>query len=465
MKSSGSQNVPVRGLRLPWLGLIALAGLILLLAIFVRLHRLDNSTTSTLPAAASAGSTPDGGTSRGYNSFWHRSSSAPVPTQPAEEIVAEKVLQFARGHEALVAAMAKHLNVAVPEDVNRFFAALKAGHWEETTNLFAQLKQLRQSENRPSGLEKLWPAVMETYGAAQAAHNWPAQQLLDYGNAILGSLRPGTVYVGGTDAGRFIPTLLTETGEGPSHIVLTQNALADMTYLEYVSFRYGDQLNLLTSGESQKGFQNYLEDALKRLLHDQNTPDGPRQIRPGEDIRMTEGRVQVSGQVAVMSINEILLQTLMQKNPDTTFALQESFPFKSLYAEANVLGPITELRANASAPLMAETAAQSLDYWRTTTQSLQADPATTSVSREAFAKLLLGQANLFVNRELPSEAEQAYRLANSLNPASPEGVSSYVSLLTGQGRINEARQVAQNAVNVAPDNEQLLALLNRLNSH
>ena len=52
---------------------------------------------------------------------------------------------------------------------------------------------------------------METYGVAEIAHLWPAQQVLDYGEAVLGSLRPGMVYVGGTDAGRFIPTLLNET--------------------------------------------------------------------------------------------------------------------------------------------------------------------------------------------------------------------------------------------------------------
>ena len=53
----------------------------------------------------------------------------------------------------------------------------------------------------------MWQAVHETYGVAEVAHDWPAQKLLDYGQAVLDSLRPGMVYVGGTDAGRFIPTL------------------------------------------------------------------------------------------------------------------------------------------------------------------------------------------------------------------------------------------------------------------
>ena len=51
-------------------------------------------------------------------------------------------------------------------------------------------------------------------------------------------------------------------------------------------------------------------------------------------------RFNVSGQVAVMAINEQLLQTLLQKNPNATFALEETFPLKSLYASATNLGPI-----------------------------------------------------------------------------------------------------------------------------
>ena len=76
---------------------------------------------------------------------------------------------------------------------------------------------------------------------------------------------------------------------------------------------------------------------------------------------------------------------------------------------------------------------------------------------------MLGQANLFLNRELPSQAEQAYQLANQLNPANPEGVFSYVNLLTGQGRLSEARQVVQTAVNLTPDNSQFRDLLGQLN--
>src|SRR5207249_559684 len=145
-------------------------------------------------------------------------------------------------------------------------------------------------------------------------HDWPAQKLLDYGNAVLGSLRPGMVYVGGTDPGRWIPELLNETSGGEPHIIVTQNAFADSRYLDFMNTLYGDRFAALTQDDSKRAFDEYLADAQKRLQHDQQFPDEPKQLRPGEDVRITDGKVQVSGQVAVMAINEKMLQALMQKN-------------------------------------------------------------------------------------------------------------------------------------------------------
>ncbi|MFO1513083.1 MAG: tetratricopeptide repeat protein [Verrucomicrobiota bacterium] len=448
---------------------LRLAGILLLgcalLALLIILRPRAKSPSETQPGARSATApmtvTHSG---RGLDSRTARPDSAARPERSAEEIVAEKVGQFARQREELVAAMAKHFNVAVPSEVNRFFAAAQAGNWSQTSNLFVALKQLRGTENWPPGLEKLWPAILETYGAAEQVQLWPAQQLLNYGNAVLDSLHPGMIYVGGNDAGRFIPTLLTDTSGGEPHIVLTQNALADATYLDYVRFRYGDKLNALSADDSQNSFQTYLADAQKRMQHDLDFPNEPKQLRPGEDVRLTEGRVQVSGQVAVMAINEQLLQTLLQKNPDATFALTESFPLKLFYGEATTLGPVTELRAGNSADaLTPERAAQSLDYWRSTTQTLLAETEAASAPRDAYAKLILGQANLFEDRKLSAAVEQAYQLATSLSPGNPEGVLSYVKLLTDQKRYDEARQLVQTAIAVAPDNQTFHTVLTDLN--
>jgi hypothetical protein len=254
------------------------------------------------------------------------------------------------------------------------------------------------------------------------------------------------VYVGGTDPGRWIPTLLNETSEGERHMVLTQNALADGTYLDYVDFLYGERLHSLSQDDSKSAFQEYLADAQKRLTHDQQFPDEPKQIRPGEDIRNIDGKVQVSGQIAVMAINERLLQILMAKNPDATFGLQESFPFKSTYADAMPLGPIMELRAqdgqNAFTP---ERAAQSLDYWRAATQQLLSDPTAASSQETLLTHShdAVAAANLLAAHNYSADAEQAYRLSSQLWPGNPEPIGGLAELLVRTGRAGEASQLLE----------------------
>jgi len=66
--------------------------------------------------------------------------------------------------------------------------------------------------------------------------------------------------------------MLNETSEGEHHVVLTQNALADGTYLDYVNFLYGDRLRTLNGDDSKRAFEDYMTDARKRLQHDQEFP-------------------------------------------------------------------------------------------------------------------------------------------------------------------------------------------------
>jgi hypothetical protein len=273
------------------------------------------------------------------------------------------------------------------------------------------------------------------------------------------------IFAGGTDPGCFIPTMLNETGEGERHIVITQNALADNTYLNYLQFMYGDQLNTLMQDDSQKAFQTYIADAQKRLEHDQQFPNEPAQIKPGEDVKMIDGKVQVSGQIAVMAINQKLFQMLMEKNPGAAFAMEESFPFNDLYQNARPLGPIIEMGfPDESHPLTADLAAQSVDYWRTTADQLLADPATADGSdpRKAYSKLISSQAGILADHQFTAEAEQAFRIAAEVYPASPEVTFRYVNLLMGQNRVADALQVAENALNADPENQQFASLRDTL---
>jgi len=341
--------------------------------------------------------------------------------------------------------MATRHGVAVPEGVKRFFDAVEAGRLDEAHAIY---KTLRDSKNaggpQSEDIRPFWRSIEDTWGAAMMAQRMPAQEYLDYGNAILGSLKPGMIYVGGTDPGMFIPNMLNATSDGEQHIVLTQNALADASYREYLNDLYGNQFKALTDDDGQQAFQDYLQDAQKRLLHDQQFPDDPKQVRPGEDISMQDGRVSVSGQVAVMAVNEILLQTLMQNNPDLSFGLEESFPLKSTYPGAVPLGPIMQLGAQGDpGAFSADLAAQTVSYWQNTAQQLLANPeaAESPDTLLTYSHDVVAQANLLAAHDYSAEAEQAYNLASQLAPTSFEAVAGLADVLHQSGQANRAMQI------------------------
>jgi len=387
-----------------------------------------------------------------------------LTAESAEKIVAGKVRQFGLSRRAIAERIARRLGKELPPEVAAFFDAIENGNWDEIQSHWKELAththQYENSKNDRPDLEPYWATVLDAYGAAEQAHDWPAQKLLDYGNAVLDSLRPDMVYVGGTDVGRWIPALLNETSGGDSHIMLTQNALADGTYLEYMRELYGERFNTLSSEDSQHAFQNYLADAQKRLEHDQRFPDEPKQIRPGENVQVTDGRVQVSGQVAVMAINEIILQMLMQKNPDRSFAMQESFPLRGTYADAVPSGPLMELGVkDAQTTFTAELATQSVDYWRNTAQLILADPQTTGseTTLKAYSHDINSTANLLASHGFYGDAEQAYRLSTQLWPANTESVGGLATILAQASRTAEARQLLSNFARDYPDQRDALA--------
>jgi tetratricopeptide (TPR) repeat protein len=385
----------------------------------------------------------------------------------AQEIVAAKLKQFGQMRHKIVEHWARKKKITLTPEVERFFTAVEGGKWEEIEAAYRAMVGEGEKANRPRNdeLREIWRPIQEMWGAAEQAHNWPAQRFLEYGNAILDSLRPGMIYAGGTDPGCFIATMLNDTSEGERHIVLTQNALADGTYLEYLDFLYGDQMVTLKPEDSQKSFQDYLSDVQKRAQHDQEFPDEAKQLRPGEDVKITEGRVQVSGQVAVMAINEKLFQALMTKNPGASFAMEESFPFASMSGSASTLGPVMEMGVrDPQAALTQERAAQSVDYWRSAADQLVADPDTPegSDARKAYSKMISAQAGLLVDRKFTAEAEQDFQIAAQICPESPEVVFRYTNLLLSQNRAAEALPLVENALRADPDNTQFQGLRDQL---
>jgi tetratricopeptide (TPR) repeat protein len=461
MNASDSNDAKSRAAsgRVPrWLWPVAAGGLFLVLVALL-LPRTKGPSSDRGAATNAAGLAKDrrAETVRpdpGHRHFGpDRSSTARTP----EQLVAEKVVQFGRKRRELVHIIARRKNLEVPPEIEAFFDAIEAGNWDDIRTRWRSLAnrsgQYEYGTHAPD-LDPFWPSVLDAYGVAEQAHQWPAQKLLDYGNSILDSLQPGMVYVGGTDEGRWVPELLNETSGGEEHVIVTQNALADGRYLEFLTDLYGERFAALTTDDLQRGFQEYLADAQKRFDHDQQFPDEPKQLRPGEALKVVDGKVQVSGQVAVMGVNEKLLEMLMQKNPELSFAMQESFSMPGLYGDAAPLGPLMELgTTGAENTFTADRATQAVDYWRTMAQSILADPAATAsdYALRSYSHNANSAANLLAARQYYSEAEQAYRLSSQLWPGNPDAAGGLATILARTGRADQARQVLDDFARNYPD--------------
>jgi len=448
-EDEGSRDNKIR----PWLLWCVTAGTVVMLIalLWPKPKRVSTTNAVTSPTTKASGSSD---TMESGRSIARRiaKSHARQPGKSAEEIVAEKLQQFSHSRRGVAERIARRRKEALPPEIAAFFDAVDKGDWSQIDSRWKELLAYQKNHERPELLPYL-AMVRDTYGTVEQTHEWPAQQLLDYGNAILGSLRPGMVYVGGTDCGRFVPELLSETGDDP-HVVITQNALADPTYLDLLSDLYGGQLNGLSTEDSQRAFQDYMADAQKRLQHDLNFPNEPKQVLPGENITMKDGHLEISGDVAVMAINEKLLQALMQKNPDLSFALEESFALRGTYGNAAPLGPLMELNAPSDqTPFTADLAAQSVDYWRSTAQALLADPEATGsdYALKAYSHDIDATANLLAAHNFTSQAEQAYQLALQVSPSNPEAVTGLAQVLVQTGHPGQAHAMLDIFATEHPD--------------
>jgi tetratricopeptide (TPR) repeat protein len=90
--------------------------------------------------------------------------------------------------------------------------------------------------------------------------------------------------------------------------------------------------------DSQKCFEEYTKDVGRRAQLGQ--------LRAGEDVHFENGRVQVSGQVAVMNINGLLCKVIFDHCPTNEFYVEESFPLDWMYPYESPFGIIMKINRN-----------------------------------------------------------------------------------------------------------------------
>ncbi len=133
-----------------------------------------------------------------------------------------------------------------------------------------------------------------------------------YANGILGPLPSGSVYFGGTDAGRFVITMFHDITKSPDIIILTpkfvitQRPLIDWRYTEYLRLTQGDRLWLPSTNDIQHMFQEYASDMQERQQRGE-------QFNVDEQLDSSN---HVRGVAAAMHINGIVTKRIFDHNKD-----------------------------------------------------------------------------------------------------------------------------------------------------
>jgi tetratricopeptide (TPR) repeat protein len=391
-----------------------------------------------------------------------------------------------------------------------------------------------------------------------------------------------SILFGGTDPGRFCPTYMIFCESFIPHrcqpvqdqkfdrrdvYIITQNALADGTYLDYLRAQYNrsmqqdppffrefvkyilgvplgedssiargvanvaynvldvpftklgahiearrraegvypkNEIYIPTPDDSQDAFQEYTQDVARR--------QELGQLRPGEDVNVKNGQVQVSGNVAVMMINGLLCKVIFDHNPTNEFYVEESFPLDWMYPYETPSGVIMKINRNPLPSLPDEVFKKDHEFWSKYSDRLIGNWITYDTTiqqiadfaekiyvgnnyagfkgdrkfirddggQKAFSKLRSSIAGMYAwrlgsdcppeyrpknNEEtqaLIREADFAFKQAFAFCPYSPEAVFRYANFLLQMNRLDDALIVARTCLKLDPYNDQVQGLIDQM---
>ncbi len=270
-------------------------------------------------------------------------------------------------------------------------------------------------------------------------------------------MTPNAIFFGGTDPGRFVPTYMIYSAKvRPDVFLITQNALADGTYLNVMRDLYGDRIFIPASLDTNRAF----------LEFDARSGDAPGEVRK------RSGAIAVQGVQQVMEINGILARQMFDADKRRhDFYVEESYQIPWMNPHLAPHGLILKLNAEPG-DLSPALVRQDREFWDWYARRLGATHAFRRDvnAQKAFSKLRGSIAGVYATRaatwteraaraaragrtaeagdarqranELFGQAEYAFRQAIAMCPLSPEARGRIVAeVLVPQGRIADARAV------------------------
>lgn len=292
------------------------------------------------------------------------------------------------------------------------------------------------------GVNAIREDLEKKYGSDTFAQRWAEYPNPDYPP----EMEPNAIFFGGTDPGRFVSTYMIFSAQyRPDIFLITQNALADNTYMASIRDLYGDDIWIPSQADMDLAFQRYVRDVQEG------------RIPAGANVVVEDGRVSIQGVAGVMAVNQILSRQIFERNRHKhPFYVEESYVMEWMYPYLEPHGLILKLN-DEPVQLEDEQIQNDREFWDWYTEKLLNNPRFLRdiIARKVFSKLRSSIAGVYVYRQRFDEAEHAFRQSMALYPLSPEASFRLANMYLQMQRIGEAREVIETLLAGDPRNEQI----------
>jgi len=288
-----------------------------------------------------------------------------------------------------------------------------------------------------------------------------------YGHDMLKDLPNGSVMVGGSDPGRFVPTYMIfgESSQEPRFkrdpdfdrrdlYILTQNALGEPHYMKYLRDQYT---------EARQPVRNAFERWLGR---ETIYPKGSLILPTEEEIKAAiQAAMQLDpqtgrpleGNLGILPFSAVL-HWIWEKNRDRhEFFIEESFPITWTYDYAIPCGLIYKLSRTKLEAIPEEAVHQDFAFWHDYKNRLLNDPHFLDDldARRSFCRLRSTIGNIYRYRKMDREAELAYKEALELFPGDGAVVQALMLTQWDRGEFQESLAFCEKALREDPANPGL----------
>jgi tetratricopeptide (TPR) repeat protein len=302
----------------------------------------------------------------------------------------------------------------------------------------------------------LWPLFFN-YDSCTQRGRWFGW---DFGHDMLRDLPLGSVVLGGTDPGRFVPTymILGESTQPPDAkrdpdfdrrdlYIITQNGVGEPLYRKYLADHYGEE-----RPKPRNAFERWLgraEAYPERPLVFPTEQEINDAVSKEMDASMAKGTMDPS------LPHSVVTRLIWEKNRDShEFFVEESFPMEWSYDHAEPHGLVYRINRKSLKEIPPDLVRKDFEFWDAYVRKLKDNPeyAKDYDAQRSFSKLRASSGNLYRYRKMDAEAERAYRQALELWQGNGESLNALNSMLWDRGDFDAVLAMLQPALDADPNN-------------